>query len=214
MNIVLQIDWLAGAHAHTREELAPAATEMKMGVMDRNRLCHCTRSQRSNFRAEPRIPPACRVFADGHGAVAGGAAAGDGLRQTGPAPDPGDASCRGGGIIIYEVLSSFFSTGCGGGSRFCDAPGGTFLQDASHGWSGSPMIRVVLCKCLNSNWRRLPGTGFSRPAKQPNRVTHLFRVCRIIILDVLSSFFSVGCGGGTTLGDARGGLFLQCASPP
>jgi hypothetical protein len=54
-----------------------------MGVMDRNRLCHCTRSQRSNFGAEPRNPPAYRVFADGYRAVAWGAATGDGILQTG-----------------------------------------------------------------------------------------------------------------------------------
>jgi hypothetical protein len=60
---------------------------------------------------------------------------------------------------------------------------------------------------------RLAGTGSARPVKQPNRVTHLFRVCRIIIFDGLSSFFSVGCDGGMTLGDALGGFFLQDASP-
>src|ERR1035441_4662630 len=35
------------------------------------------------------------------------------------------------GVVNHEVLSSSFSTGCVGGSRFCDASGGTFLQDAS-----------------------------------------------------------------------------------
>jgi len=35
------------------------------------------------------------------------------------------------GVVNHEVLSSSFSMGCVDGSRFCDASGGTFLQDAS-----------------------------------------------------------------------------------
>ena len=60
---------------------------------------------------------------------------------------------------------------------------------------------------------RLWGTGFPRPIKDPARVTQLFGVCEVIIHDVLSHSFSTSYGGGSRLGDASGGLFLQDASP-
>jgi hypothetical protein len=75
-----------------------------MGVMDRNRLCHCMRSQRSNFGAEPRNPLACRVFADGYRAVAGDAAAGAGPLQTDPAPDPASDTTPDGEAVVWVVV--------------------------------------------------------------------------------------------------------------
>jgi len=43
-------------------------------------------------------------------------------------------------------------------------------------------------------------------------VTHVFRVCRLIICDVLSCSFSVGCGKESGFCDASGEAFLQFAS--
>ena len=55
--------------------------------------------------------------------------------------------------------------------------------------------------------------GFPRPAQHPTRVTHLVRVCGVVIHDLLSPSFSMGCGGGSKLGDASGEPFWQDASP-
>lgn len=60
---------------------------------------------------------------------------------------------------------------------------------------------------------RLPGAGFSRWVKQPNRVAHLGPVCGVVIHEVLSRSVSFGCGGGWRLGDASWGLFFaRCVS--
>src|SRR5271157_4277054 len=59
------------------------------------------------------------------------------------------------GVVMSDVLRSYFSMGCAGGSRFFDASGGTFLQDASNGWSRRWTIRVPR--------RRGPGAGGQGP---------------------------------------------------
>jgi hypothetical protein len=56
------------------------------------------------------------------------------------------------------------------------------------------------------------GSHYGSSSKRPTRVTHLFRVCGVVIRDVASLFVSVGCGGGPKVCDASGGVFPQVAS--
>ena len=60
------------------------------------------------------------------------------LRQAGEAACPGDASVRVGGVVNYDDVSSSFSMGCGGGSKFCDAGG---RQSPPRDYEGSSAAR-------------------------------------------------------------------------
>src|SRR5271157_1377944 len=62
------------------------------------------------------------------------------------------------GVVMSDVLRSYFSMGCAGGSRFFDASGGTFLRDASNGWSRRWTIRVPRSRGPGARGRG-PGAG-------------------------------------------------------
>ena len=72
-------------------------------------------------------------------------------------------------------------------------------------------MRVVLCKCLNFNWMRQSGAGFSRAVKRPTRVTHREGfVCKMRLPD---GGRGTGAGNSISLGGREGAAPASDTTP-